>query len=82
MSFFIKDDEVWEKYDKIQDVIKNKPGKEFHSKAIYDQKCLKTKVSEFDGVIKANILGNKVPRKNMNYTCTACINIDSVMRMD
>ena len=24
MSFFIKDDEVWDKFDKIWDVIKNK----------------------------------------------------------
>ena len=26
MSFFIKDDEVWDKYDKIWDVIKDKLG--------------------------------------------------------
>ena len=26
MSFFIKDDEVWEKYENIWDVIKNKTG--------------------------------------------------------
>ena len=63
-------------------MIKNKLGKEFHSKPIYDQKYLKTKVTEFDGVIKANFLGNKVPRQNMNYTCIACIISDSVMRMD
>ena len=73
---------MWEKYDKIWNVIKNKLGKEFHSKPIYDQKYLKTKVIEFDGVIKANFLGNKVPRENMNYTCIACIISDSVMRMD
>ena len=31
MSFLIKDDEVWEKYEKIWDVIKNKLGSKFHS---------------------------------------------------
>ena len=36
MSFFIKDDEVWEKYEQIWDVIKNKLGIKFHSKPIYD----------------------------------------------
>ena len=31
MTFLIKDDEVWEKYDKIWDVIKDKLGITFHS---------------------------------------------------
>ena len=38
MSFFIKDDEVQEKYEKIWDVIKNKLSIKFHSKPIYEQK--------------------------------------------
>ena len=40
MSFLIKDDEVWEKYKGIWDVIKNKLSIKFHSKPIYDQKYL------------------------------------------
>ena len=82
MSFLIKDDEVWEKYEKIWDVIKNKLGIKFHSEPIYEQKYLKAKVREFDGVIKTNFLGNDMPKENMHYTCIACITIDSVMRMD
>ena len=74
VSFFIKDDEVWEKYEKIWDVIKNKLSIKFHSKPIYDQKYLKAKVREFDGVIKTNFLGNEVPKENMHYTCIACNN--------
>ena len=82
MSFLIKDDEVWEKYEQIWDVIKNKLGIKFHSEPIYEQKYLKAKVREFDGVIKTNFLGNGVPKENMHYTCIACITIDSVMRID
>ena len=82
MSFLIKDDEVWEKYEQIWDVIKNKLSIKFHSKPIYDQKYLKAKVREFDGVIKTNFLGNGVPKENMHYTCIACITIDSVVRME
>ena len=82
MSFLIKDDEVWEKYEQIWDVIKNKLGIKFHSEPIYEQKYLKAKVREFDGVIKTNFLGNDTPKENMHYTCTACITIDSIMRMD
>ena len=82
MSFLIKDDEVWEKSDKIWDVIKNQLSIKFHSKPIFEQKYLKAKVREFDGVIKTNFLGNDIPKENMHYTCIACITIDSVMRID
>ena len=82
MSFLIKDDEVWEKYENIWDVIKNKLSIKFHSESIYDQKYLKAKVREFDGLIKTNFLGNNTSKENMHYTCIACITIDSVMRMD
>ena len=33
-------------------------------------------------VIKANFLGNDMPKENMHYAWIACITIDSVMRMD
>ena len=52
MSFLIKDDEVWEKYEKTWDVIKNKLGIKFYREPIYEQKYLKAKVREFDGVKK------------------------------
>ena len=81
-SFLIKDDNVLNKYNKIWNVIKNKLNIKFHSKPVYNQKYLKVKVKEFDGVIKTNFLGNEVPKENMHYTCIACITIDSVMRMD
>ena len=35
MSFLIEDDEVWEKYKKIWDVIKNKLSIKLHSKPVY-----------------------------------------------
>ena len=82
MSFLIKDDEVWEKYEQIWDAIKNKLGITFHSEPICEQKYLKAKVRELVGVIKTNFLGNGVPKENMHYTCIACIAIDSVMRID
>ena len=44
MSFLINDDEAWEKYDKIWDMIKEKLGIKFHSKIVYEYKYLKAKV--------------------------------------
>ena len=54
MCFFIKDDEVWKKYDEIWDVSKNKLSIKFYSEPIYEQKYLKAEVREFDSVIKTN----------------------------
>ena len=49
MSFLIKN-EMWEKYDKIWDAIKNKLGIKFHSKPVYKYKYLKA---------KENLMGRK-----------------------
>ena len=78
MYFLIKDDEVWDKYNKIWDVIKDKLGIKFHSKPVYEYKYLKAKVREFDGIIKKDFLGHDMPKENMHYTCIACTTIDPV----
>ena len=62
MSFMIKDDKVWDKYDKIWNVIKDKLGIKFHSEPVYEYKYLRVKVREFEGIIKTNFLGNGVPK--------------------
>ena len=82
MSFLIKNSEVWEKYENIWDVIKNKLGIKFHSEPIYENKYLKAKVREFDDNIKTNFLGNNIPKENTYYTCIACITIDSVLKIN
>ena len=78
----IKDNEVWDKYDKIWGVIKDKLGIKFHSELNYKCKYLKAKVREFDNVIKTNFLGNGIPKENMHYTCIACVTNDSVLRIN
>ena len=78
----IKDDNVLDRHNKIWDKIKKKVNIKFHSMPVYDETYIKAKVREFDGKIKANFLGDEVPKENMHYTCIACITIDSVMKMD
>ena len=78
MSGYIK----YFKYNKIQNKIKEKLSIKFHSMPVYDETYIKAKVRKFDSKIKANFLGDEVPKENMHYTCIACITIDSVMRMD
>ena len=71
---------MWEKYEDIWNVIKNKLNIKFHSQPIYENKYLKAKVREFDGNIKTNFLGNGLPKENDYYTCITCITIDSVLK--
>ena len=82
MSFLIQNNEVWEKYEGIWNVIQDKLSIKFKSKPIYENKYLKAKVREFNGDTKTNFLGNGLPKENMYYTCIACITIDSVLRMN
>ena len=82
MSLSIKNNEVWEKYEDIWNVIKNKLNTKFHSQPIYENKYLKAKVREFDGNIKTNFLGNNLPKENTYYTCIASITVDSVLKIN
>ena len=82
MSFIINDDDVLDKYNEIWDKIKETLSIKFHSMPVYDEKYIKAKVREFNGVIKTNFLGDEIPKESMHYTCIACITIDSVMRME
>ena len=82
MYFLIKNSQVWQKYEDIWDVIKNKLTIKFHSQPIYENKYLKAKVREFNGNIKTNFLGNNVPEENTCYTCMACITLDSVLKIN
>ena len=62
MFFFIKDDDVVDKYNEICDKVKNKLNIKFHSMPVYDETFIKAKVREFNCVIKADLLGGKVPK--------------------
>ena len=82
MSFIIKDNIILDKYNEIWEKIKEMLSIKFHSMPIYDQTHIITKVREFDGKIKTNLLGNEIRKENMHYTCIACITIDSAMKMN
>ena len=82
MFFVIKDDDLLDKYIEIWDKIKETLSIKFHSTPVYDEKYIKAKVREFNGVIKTNFLSDEVPKENKHYTCIGCITIVSVMRME
>ena len=80
MSGFIKYFDNGEKNMSL--MIKEIKGIKFHSNHVYDEKYVKAKIREYNGVIKQTFFGNEVPKEGVHYTYIACINIDSVMKMD
>ena len=82
MSFLIKADEMWDKYDKIWDIIKSKLTIKFHSEPVYEYIYLKAKVGEFNGIIKTNLLNNGMPKENIHYYCIPRITIGSVINFN
>ena len=57
MSFAIKDDSVLDRYNEIWNKIKKTLNTKFHSILFYDEKYIKAKVREFNGVIKTKFWG-------------------------
>ena len=82
MSFIIKNDDMLDKCNQIWDKIESTLNIKFQSIPIYNEKYIKAKAREFNGVIKTNFLDDKKSKENVHYTCIACITIDSVMRME
>ena len=80
MSFVIKDNDVL--YNEIWDKIKEKLNIKLHSMPVYDEKYIKAKIREFNGLIKTNFLGDEIPKESMHYTCIVFITIYSVLRME
>ena len=83
MSFKIEDDEVYLKYNEIwgksRDLLS---GIKLSSDPIYDDQYIKTKFKTFSEVIKILFDGGEIPKERAEYTYLACINIDSVLRID
>ena len=62
MSFLTKDDRVLTKYNEIWNKIKMKSSIKFHSLPIYNEKYIKTKLQEFNGLVSTNFLDDEVPK--------------------
>ena len=62
MSILIKDHELLEKYNEIQEKVKNSLKKEFESKPVYNEKYLKAKIKSYNGGSNINFHNNKIPK--------------------
>ena len=67
----VKNDDVLDKYNEIWDKVKEALNTKLHSMPVYNEKYIKAKVREFNGVIKTNFLGGEIPKENVHYACIA-----------
>ena len=77
MSFKIKDESVYLKYNEIWNKIKGLLNVKFYSQPIYDDKYIKTKVKTFNNMINKLFSGDKIPKERNHYVYIAAICIDS-----
>ena len=83
ISFKIKDDEVYLKYNEIWNKIKKLlGGLKLSSEPIYDDQYFKTKVKTFSEVIKTLFDGNEIAKGKIEFVCIPCISIDSIPKVD
>ena len=79
----IEGDSVLIKYNEIRNKIKRTLNIKFNSMPIDDEKYVKTKVKEFNGVVNTNFCGDKVPKeRGVHSTCITRISIDCFMKME
>ena len=82
MSVIVEDDSVLIKYDEIWNKIKKTLNINFYSIPVYDEKCIKAKVNEFNRVVNTKFWGDKIPKEGVHHTFMTCISIDSVMKVE
>ena len=82
MSFKIEDEDVYIKYNQIWNKIKDLLNVRLHSKPIYDDKYIKTKVKTFNEMINTLFSGDEIPKVRIHYACISPICIDSILKVD
>ena len=82
MPFKVKHDNVLEKYYQIWNKTNKMLNREFHSKPVYDEKYIKSKVKTFNGVVNTIFWNDKIPKENVHCTYIAVTSIGSLVKID
>ena len=82
MSFVTDDKEVYEKYDKIWNIVKGLLKLKFTASPIRDDKYILAKLKIFKKKNITTFNNNIVPMEKSHYICIPAIDIDSVFRFD
>ena len=82
MSFVTDDEEVYEKYNEIWEVVRKLLKLKFTVGPVRDDKYLIAKLKIFNGTNRTTFTNNDIPLERTSYNCILAIDIDSVLRID
>ena len=82
MSFVIDDEEIYEKYNEIWEVVRKFLKVKFTVGPVRDDKYLMAKLKIFNGTNRTTFTNNAIPIEKNHYNCIPAIDIDSVLRTD
>ena len=83
MSFVTDDEEIYEKYNEIWEVIRKLLKVDFTVGSVRDDKYLVAKLKIFDRINRTTFNNNNaIPIERNHYICIPAIDIDSVLKID
>ena len=82
MSFVTNDEEVYEKYNEIWEVVRKLLKIKFTVGPVRDDKYIIAKLKIFNRINRTTFTDNVIPEENFHYTRIAAIDIDSALKID
>ena len=82
MSFVTDDEEIYEKYNEIWEVVRKLLKVNFTVGPVRDDKYLVAKLKIFNKINRATFTNNIIPIEKSLYTCIPAIDINSVLKID
>ena len=83
MSFVMDDEEIYEKYNEIWEVVRKLLKVDFTVGPVRDDKYLVAKLKIFDRINRTTFNNNNaIPIERNHYICISAIDIDSVLKTD
>ena len=82
MSFVTDDENIYEKYNKIWEVVRKLLKVKFTINPNRDDKYIIAKLKIFNGTNRTTFTDNIIPIEKNHYTCIPAIDIDSVLKIE
>ena len=81
-SFITDNEKIYEKYNKIWEVIRKLLKVNFAVSPVGDDKYLVAKLKIFAGINRTTFINNSIPIERNHYICIPAIDIASVLKID
>ena len=82
MSFVTDDEEVYEKYNEIWEMVRKLLKLKFTINSVRDDKYIIAKLKIFNKINRTTFTNNIIPIEKNHYTCISAIDVDSALKID